>query len=243
MTGDGPQASVTCSDDGVFTATLTAVDAQGASASDTTILTVGNAAPVLGTVAVDGSGARIEFSDPGTADQHTCTVRWGDGTAPGMLDGALSPCFLPHTYGRGTFTATVTVSDGDGGSVSTSRTVKVASAPWPFRGFLPPVDNPPMVNAVQAGQAIPVKFGLGGYRGMDVFAAGSPASGQISCSLGQTDSVEQAVTAGGSPLSYDAAKDQYTYVWKTDKAWSGQCRRLNVTLADGTQHWALFRFR
>ncbi|KAB8182154.1 hypothetical protein FH610_024740 [Microbispora catharanthi] len=243
VTGDGPQASVTCSDDGVFTATLTAVDAEGASASDTTILTVGNAAPVLGTVAVDGSGARIEFSDPGIADQHTCTVRWGDGTAPGVLDGALSPCFLPHTYGPGTFTATVTVSDGDGGSVSTSRTVKVASAPWPFRGFLPPVDNPPTVNAVQAGQAIPVKFGLGGYRGMDVFAAGSPASGQVSCSLGQTDSVEQAVTAGGSPLSYDAAKDQYTYVWKTDKAWAGQCRRLNVTLADGTQHWALFRFR
>ncbi|MEU6414662.1 PxKF domain-containing protein [Microbispora sp. NPDC046933] len=73
-----------------------------------------------------------------------------------------------------------------------------------------------------------------------VFAAGSPASGQTSCSPGRTDSVEQTVTAGGSPLSYDAAQDQYTYVWKADKAWAGQCRRLVVTLADGTQHWALF---
>ncbi|GAB3910778.1 hypothetical protein GCM10027612_87250 [Microbispora bryophytorum subsp. camponoti] len=89
VTGGGPQVSVTCSDDGVFTATLTAVDAEGASASDTAILTVGNAAPVLGTVAVDGSGARIEFSDPGTADQHTCTVRWGMGRRPACLT---EPC-------------------------------------------------------------------------------------------------------------------------------------------------------
>jgi hypothetical protein len=31
-------------------------------------------------------------------------------------------------------------------------------------------------------------------------------------------------TAGDSGLSYDAATDQYTYVWKTDKTWSGTCR-------------------
>ena len=47
---------------------------------------------------------------------------------------------------------------------------------------------------------------------------------------------------GGSSLSYDPAVDQYVYVWKSDKAWAGTCRRLDVTLKDGTQHIANFRF-
>jgi hypothetical protein len=31
-------------------------------------------------------------------------------------------------------------------------------------------------------------------------------------------------------------------VWKTQKAWSGTCRELLVTLADGTTHSATFVF-
>ena len=54
--------------------------------------------------------------------------------------------------------------------------------------------------------------------------------------------VEQTVTAGGSSLSYDALADQYVYVWKSDKAWAGTCRRLDVTLSDGTRHVAHFKF-
>ncbi|GHJ47658.1 hypothetical protein Cs7R123_50000 [Catellatospora sp. TT07R-123] len=243
VTGTGPQASVLCADQGTFIATLTATDGDGAVAADTTTVDVANAAPVIATVALDASGARVDFADAGVNDQHTCTVRWGDGTQPGVLSGAVSPCYLAHAYPRGTFTATITVADGDGGSVSTTRSVTVGTAPWPFRGFKAPIDNPPAVNVVNAGQAIPVKFSLGGYRGMDIFAAGSPASGRVNCCHGQLDVIEQTVTAGGSTLTYDAAKDQYTYVWKTDKAWAGQCRRLIVTLADGTQHWAEFRFR
>jgi len=32
-------------------------------------------------------------------------------------------------------------------------------------------------------------------------------------------------------------------VWKTEKSWAGQCRVLKVTLADGSEHTATFRFR
>ena len=56
------------------------------------------------------------------------------------------------------------------------------------------------------------------------------------------DTVEQTVSAGGSSLSYDPAGDQYVYVWKSDKAWAGTCRRLDVILVDGTQHIANFKF-
>jgi hypothetical protein len=36
--------------------------------------------------------------------------------------------------------------------------------------------------------------------------------------------------------AYDAAADQYTFVWKTDKAWAGTCRWLTLRLADGSVH-------
>ena len=44
-------------------------------------------------------------------------------------------------------------------------------------------------------------------------------------------------------LRYDAETGIYTYVWKTEPGWSGQCRRLILHFADGIQHTALFRFR
>ena len=51
------------------------------------------------------------------------------------------------------------------------------------------------------------------------------------------------MTAGASGLKYDAATDQYTYVWKTDKAWAGKCATFSLQLSDGTTHTALFSFK
>ncbi|MGZ4214048.1 MAG: PxKF domain-containing protein, partial [Actinomycetota bacterium] len=105
------------------------------------------------------------------------------------------------------------------------------------------VDNPPTVNKVKAGSAIPVKFSLGGYQGMSIFSAGYPATSGLSCSSAlTTDTIEETVTAGGSSLNYDSTSGQYIYVWKTDKAWAGLCKTLIVKLADGTTHTAYFIF-
>ncbi len=49
--------------------------------------------------------------------------------------------------------------------------------------------------------------------------------------------------ADASRLRYDASTDTYTYIWKTDPSWAGQCRRLVLRFADGIEHVALFRFR
>jgi hypothetical protein len=57
------------------------------------------------------------------------------------------------------------------------------------------------------------------------------------------DDVEQVVTTSSSGLTYDATTDTYTYVWKTDKAWAGQCRELILRLDDGTEHRAHFQFK
>jgi uncharacterized delta-60 repeat protein len=109
-------------------------------------------------------------------------------------------------------------------------------------GFYAPVDNPPVLNTTKAGSAVPVKLSVGGYQGMNLFAAGSPSSQAVSCSTSAPmDAVEQTVTAGSSTLTYDAASQRYTYAWKTDKAWAGSCRQLTVKLADGTVRTALFK--
>jgi hypothetical protein len=57
------------------------------------------------------------------------------------------------------------------------------------------------------------------------------------------DPVEETVTASTSGLRYDAASGLYSYVWKTEKSWSGTCRELNLKLADGTNHPVKFQLK
>lgn len=95
-----------------------------------------------------------------------------------------------------------------------------------FEGFYEPVANRPAVNVMQAGRAVPVRFSLGGDHGLDVFAAGYPASAQIPCESGTPlEAVDETVTAGASDLTYDPVEDTYHYVWQTERAWKNQCRR------------------
>ena len=112
-----------------------------------------------------------------------------------------------------------------------------------FTGFFQPVDNPPALNTVKAGQAIPVKFSLSGDQGLEIFAAGYPTSQKIACSSNDPqDAVEETVTAGSSSLTYDATTDTYSYVWKTDKTWANTCRQMVIVLRDGSIHTANFKF-
>lgn len=135
--------------------------------------------------------------------------------------------------------------DGNGDGVATCDIGSFERArPLPFSGFLAPVDPMPVVNVVKAGRAVPVKFKLGGNRGLDIFADGYPASRQVACDTQSAVSdVEETVTAGGSSLTYDAASDTYTYVWKTSAAWAGTCRQFVLGLNDDTAHVASFRFK
>jgi hypothetical protein len=116
--------------------------------------------------------------------------------------------------------------------------------PYSFTGFFQPVDNLPTVNVASAGSAIPVKFSLGGNQGLAIFAPGYPASSPIECLADDPGTtIEETVNAGNSGVSYDAATGQYTYVWKTQRSWSGTCRMLVVRLSDNNQYLAKFRFR
>jgi MBG domain-containing protein/thrombospondin type 3 repeat protein len=139
-------------------------------------------------------------------------------------------------------TLSVTFSSANPNYGQSSGSVQIAVL-YAFAGFLQPVDNPAVVNKVKAGRAIPVKFSLAGDHGLAVLQAGSPTTTSFSCgSLTSEDLIEETVSANSSGLAYDAAADQYNYVWKTNTGWANSCRKLAVTLKDGTRHEALFHF-
>jgi probable HAF family extracellular repeat protein len=111
-----------------------------------------------------------------------------------------------------------------------------------FDGFYQPVDNLPTLNKTKPGKTIPIRFSLGGDKGLDIFADGYPKSEAIPCdSTATVDGIEETVTGKGG-LSYNASTDQYEYAWATGSTWSG-CRQFVMKLKDGTVHRANFIFR
>ena len=156
---------------------------------------------------------------------------------------------LFHGGASGGWTDITTSNDASGGKICGSVTslspFALAELSYDFTGFFQPVDNPgptsSVVNTLKAGVDVTIKLYLGGYLGTNVLAAGSPASSAYACSSGTEDAVEETVNAGGSSFTYDSTAGQYVYVWKTDKSWAGTCRKLTVTLKDGTSRQALFK--
>jgi hypothetical protein len=128
---------------------------------------------------------------------------------------------------------------------NTAAAASSYSVIYDFLGLFQPIDmGANVLNAVKAGSGVPVKFKLGGNVGLDVFQTGSPSSVGISCSATAViDQLEETVTASTSGLQYDAAADQYVYVWKTNSAWAGTCRQLKVFFKDGRAVTANFKFK
>jgi hypothetical protein len=117
----------------------------------------------------------------------------------------------------------------------------VSSPPW--SGLLQPIDTN-ATNVATAGSAIPAKFSLFGFEGLNIFAAGFPKSQQVPCNTSlPEDSIEQTASSTAKTLTYDAKTDTYTYVWKTSKSWAGTCRTFTVKLNDGNEQTVLFRFK
>jgi protocatechuate 3,4-dioxygenase beta subunit len=261
--GDGNNDGVPDSEQANVTSLPNAANGQYMSVEspDGTSLVGVSAAPVPGSPA-PLAGATfpvglLDFQVEGVAVGGTTTVtlHFPSGSSPNgyfkLHDGAWLDFSANAAIGVDQVTLTLTdgaVGDNDGlanGTIVDPGGPAVLPAGFDFDGFFRPVDNLPTVNSVKAGQAVPVKFSLGGDQGLDIFAADYPKSAVIPCeSTALVDGVEQTVTAGGSSLSYDATSDTYTYVWKTSKSWaSGTCRQLVLELSDGSVHRANFKFK
>ena len=197
-----------------------------------------------------GGAGKCKNRAPVAVCQDVTVTAGSSGTANASIDnGSFDPDGDSITitqspegpYAIGQTTITLTVEDNNHSSSSCQAVVTVF---YNFDGFFQPVDNSPIFNLANVGSAIPMKFSLHGNQGLDIFAAGHPASQETACSnAAPVSTVEEIATAGNSGLSYDMTTDQYTYVWKTDKSWKGRCRQLILKLNDSSLHVANFQFR
>ena len=175
----------------------------------------------------------------------------GTATAAANASDALSgiasqSCAATDTATVGSKTAACTATDNAGNTANANANYQVVNnqVTYNFTGFFQPVDNLPMVNIASAGSAIAVKFSLNGNQGLNIMAAGYPASSPVACNSSEPSAIiEETVNAGGSSLTYDAGSDRYSYVWKTNKVWKGTCRIFVMRLNDGIDHYAKFSFR
>jgi hypothetical protein len=127
-----------------------------------------------------------------------------------------------------------------------------------FVGFASPVTNF-AVNLATAGQAIPLGFQVFDENNQPIANLAlctqqnpsSCPSGSVdildyqsSCSVDGNDDVG-AVVAGGSGNSglQNLGGGSYQFNWKTQKAWAGTCRTVQVNLLDGVNHTAVFKFK
>jgi hypothetical protein len=173
---------------------------------------------------------------------QTVNATYSCGSAAAHCIGTVDSGTPINTSTFGVHTFTIQAFDSDGNVIGSLQRTYVVQ--YPFNGFFSPVDNEPVLNVVKAGSAFPVLFSLSGNQGLDIFASGYPKSQMIACDASApADGIESTLTAGGSSLSYDPSTGRYTYVWKTDKSWSGTCRVLIVKTKDGVTHRADFKFK
>jgi hypothetical protein len=165
--------------------TITDLAGNSSVASNVVTVNIDKTAPVV-TVTGMSSGASYPLGSVPTAGCSTSDALAGVATqATISVTGG-------NADGSGSFTATCSgASDNAGNSGSASASYSVG---YNWSGFLQPVDNLPVVNTVNAGQAIPVKFSLGGDYGLNIFASGYPKVQTVSCGgggSGSTDEIEE----------------------------------------------------
>ena len=222
---------VTVTGDGQHTVKIFGSGSQVASKTfsiDTTPPLVAITNPVGGVFTVNGPGA--------------ATVTCADGaTGSGLATPCPSSLTVP-TGQPGAFDLTLPspVTDRAGNTTSTVH----YEVRFAFTGFDRPVRSTAL-NLVKAGSAVPVKFRLADALGPvsavnDVTAISYTV---LPCSAASTvgTSTPDTVTASLSVLT-STSNGKFAYVWKTSKAFAGQCQVLTVTLADRTTHVAAFQF-
>jgi hypothetical protein len=190
-------------------------------------------------VAVTGVTNGAEY-DLNTVPQAGCST---SDVLSGVATSAVVSVNGGTSNGVGTYVVSCTGASDQAGNVAAATASYAVH--YVFTGFGSPIANHPLVNTIRAGQTVPVKFSLGGDHGLAVLLGGMATSTATNCGTGAAvDLVEVTVSnPGGSQFAYDPLTATYQFNWKTEKSWSGSCRRLLVRLDDGTLHTADFRLQ
>lgn len=200
--------------------------------------TVDHSTDVVAGTAAPGAQIKVDVNpapgEPGGPPVASTTVTAGaDGRWTAAFSGSTDIVLNQQVM------ATISDSDGD----MTQAVGWARTTVWPKTGFERPILNPPAVNTVKAGSVIPVKFSLGGDRGLNILSAGYPRAPEIACGSNvDADGGDPIRVGGKTTLSYNSVSGLYEIKWATLKSWKGTCRQLVVRFLDGTYLRANFRF-
>lgn len=196
-----------------------------------------------GVTETDGDGDTV----PDCRDNCPITVNpdQADSNGDGKGDACTERC------GNGTIEAGEQCDDdnttsGDG----CSATCQAEGSGYLFSGFFPPIDNAGAVNQAKAGQTIPVKWRVTDATGVPVsdpahfVSVTSVATSCTDVDSAGSDTIE--VYAGTSGLQY-LGDGNWQFNWKTPKSYAGQCRTMQLNLADQaglpSRRTAYFQFK
>ena len=224
--------------------TLTGTDSGKYEIANPIAYTTAAISPAAQTITFGNVPAEKKLGDP----DFTVTATASSGLTVALTAAPAGTCTITSTlvHLAGIGTCTITANQAGNGNWTPAPPVSATiNVIWPFTGFFQPVDSVPTVNTANAGQAIPVKFSLGGNRGLEILQTGFPKVAPMACNASSPlDGVETYVTATNSTLQYDASTGQYTYVWKTAKTLAGKCWQFQLGLKDGnTVPVANFKFK
>jgi extracellular elastinolytic metalloproteinase len=225
---------------GITVAPASLASTQVVNSSTSQALTVTN------TSAADGTALEWTITEASDSCATPVDLPWvsaspDSGTTEGAAHSTVNVTFDSHGLAVGTYSGRLCISS----NASSTPVVEVPlslTVIYDFRGFFFPVDNPPAVNVLNAGVPVLLRFSLGGNFGTDVLAADSPSWQQIDCATGAPIGASEAADSLFG-LRFIPGISQYLDIIRTRLQWRGTCRRLTLSLNDGTSHPALFRFR
>ena len=186
-------------------------------------------------LATPPEGAQYE-QDAAVAVDYTCADEGGSGLS--SCTGNVPDGDPLDTSTPGPHDFTVVARDGGGHETTVTHSYTVTEPPPPpadpgldFKGFLGPIHQG---SVVRAGDAIPIVFSLGGDRGLDVLAPGSPSSVRADCDHpGTPTGGDPASSQSGRGLIFHSWTGHYVFSWQTRKSWAGTCRTFVLGLRDG----------
>ena len=185
------------------------------------------------TIAQPLEGAQFKQGQQHVVD-FSCSDEGGSGLA--SCEGSVPDGGLLDTASLGARSVTVTARDNAGNETTASADYRVG---YEFGGFLRPLVNLPELNGWKAGQRVPVRFSLGGARGLDAVVAVEVA--EVECGAGE-EPVAGEPAQLGRRLTYRERKGLYRFGWRTERSWADSCRQLLVKLDDDSVQRANFRF-
>lgn len=112
---------------------------------------------------------------------------------------------------------------------------------YSFESFLNPVKNNPILNQVNAGSTVPVKFSLGGNYGLDILVSGYPVTQPINCGDFSEAGSSTLPTMSNQGLKF--TDGHYQYNWKTNSSWANSCRQFVFKFTNGETAIAYFKIK